>query len=61
MSDLSTPLSLPVKRLQREIKRVARHIHKSGSLDELDRAWATLCRLNDALALAMERGKAAAD
>jgi hypothetical protein len=30
-------------------------------MDELDRAWATLCRLQDALALATERAKELAD
>jgi hypothetical protein len=31
------------------------------SKDELDQAWATLCRLKDALALASERAKSLAD
>jgi hypothetical protein len=30
-------------------------------MDELDQAWATLCRLQDALVIAMERAKALAD
>jgi hypothetical protein len=30
-------------------------------MDELDHAWATLCRLQDALAFATERAKALAD
>jgi len=30
-------------------------------MDELDHAWATLCRLQDALALAMDRAKSLAD
>jgi hypothetical protein len=53
--------SMSVKQLRREIKRIAAHIHESASMDELDRAWATLCRLQDALALAMEKAKALAD
>ena len=53
--------SLPVKRLQREIKKIAAHINGCASMEELDRAWATLCRLQDALALATDRAKALAD
>jgi len=53
--------SVPVKLLQREIKKIAAHLNRCASMDELDRAWATLCRLQDALALATERAKALAD
>jgi hypothetical protein len=57
-ADLS---SVPVKLLRREIKKIAARLDTSASLDELDLAWATLCRLQDALALVMERAKALAD
>jgi hypothetical protein len=53
--------SMSVKQLRREIKRIAARLHKSASMDELDRAWATLCRMQDALALATERAKSLAD
>ena len=53
--------SMSVKQLRREIKNIAGRIHRSASMDELDRAWATLCRLQDALALATERAKSLAD
>ena len=46
-----------VELLQREIKEIAACINRSVSLDELDRAWATLCRLQEALALATIRTK----
>jgi hypothetical protein len=52
---------LSIKLLQREIKKIAGNIGSSASSDDLDRAWATLCRLQDALALVMERAKALAD
>jgi len=55
------PSPLTVKLLQREIKKIAVRIGKSTSKDEVDRAWAILCRLQDALALATERAKALAD
>jgi hypothetical protein len=55
------PLSLPTKLLLREIKTISAHINRSASLDELDRAWATLCRLQEALALATTRAKSLAD
>jgi hypothetical protein len=51
--------SAPVKLLRREIRKIAAHLDTSASLDELDRAWATLCRLRDALVLATERAKGA--
>jgi hypothetical protein len=35
--------SVSVVLLQREIKKIAALINRSASLDELDRAWATLC------------------
>ena len=53
--------SVPVALLRREIKKIAVRIGKSTSKDEVDRAWAILCRLQDALALATERAKALAD
>jgi len=53
--------SVPVELLQREITKIAAHINRSVSLDELDRAWATLCRLQEALALATIRAKSLAD
>ena len=53
--------SMSIKQLRREIKNIADRIHRSRTLDELDRAWATLCRLQDALALATERAKSLAD
>jgi hypothetical protein len=53
--------SVPAKLLQREIKKIAARINRCASMDELDHAWATLCRLQDALALATERTKALAD
>jgi hypothetical protein len=53
--------SMSVELLQREIKKIAARINRSVSLDELDQAWATLRRLQDALALATERAKALAD
>ena len=52
---------MSIKQLRREIKNIAGRIHRSRTLDELDRAWATLCRLQDALALATERAKSLAD
>ena len=61
MINPSAPISLHVALLQREIKKIAACLHRSASLDELDRAWATLCRLQEALTLAMERGKSLAD
>jgi len=53
--------SVPVELLQREIKKIAARINRSVSLDELDRAWATLCRLQEALALATIRAKSLSD
>ena len=53
--------SMPVALLQREIKNIAARINRSASLDELDRALASLSRLQDALALATERAKSLAD
>jgi hypothetical protein len=55
----SAPYSLPVERLQREIRKISARIDRSASLDELDKTWATLCRLQDALALM--RAKSLAD
>jgi hypothetical protein len=57
----SPPSSLPIKLLLREIKKISARINRSASLDELDKAWATLCRLRDALALATIRAKSLAD
>ena len=57
----SAPISLPVELLQREIKKISARINRSTSLDELDKAWETLCRLRDALALATMRAKSLAD
>jgi hypothetical protein len=57
----SAPLSLPVELLQRDIKKICARINRSMSLAELDQAWATLCRLQDALAFATERAKSLAD
>jgi hypothetical protein len=53
--------SMPVEILRREIKKIAAHIHRCASMEELDQAWATLRRLRDAAALAAERAKALAD
>ena len=53
--------SVPAALLHREIKKIARRINGSASKDELDRAWAILYRLQEALALATERAKALAD
>jgi hypothetical protein len=53
--------SVPVELLQREIKKIAALINRSASLDELDRAWATLCRLREALALATIKARSLAD
>ena len=52
------PRSLQVMRLRREIKKITVHIQKSTSLDELDKAWGVLCRLQEALALVMEWAEA---
>jgi hypothetical protein len=52
--------SVPVELLQREIKKIAALINRSASLDELDRAWATLCRLREALALATMKARSLA-
>ncbi|HKD58032.1 MAG TPA: hypothetical protein VKD45_11015 [Hyphomicrobiaceae bacterium] len=52
--------SMPVEILRREIKKIAARINRCASMDELDQAWATLCRLQDALAVVVER-KALAD
>jgi hypothetical protein len=57
----SAPLSLSIAQLQREIKKVSARINRSASWDELNKTWATLCRLQDALALAADRAKALAD
>ena len=46
---------MPVELLQREIKKISALINESTSLDELDKAWATLCRLQEAVALATIR------
>jgi hypothetical protein len=43
---------VPVAQLQREIRKIDASINRSASLDELDRAWATLWRLQEALAVA---------
>jgi len=53
--------SVPVELLQREIRKIAALINRRASLDELDRAWAMLCRLKEALALATIRAKSLAD
>jgi hypothetical protein len=53
--------SVPVELLEREIRKIAALINRSASLDELDRAWAMLCRLKEALALATIRAKSLAD
>ena len=53
--------SVPVELLRREIKKIVARINRSASLDDLDRTWATLYRLQDALALAKLRAKALAD
>jgi hypothetical protein len=58
IADLS---SAPVKLLWREIRKIAARLDTSASLDELDQAWATLCRLQDALEFATERAKGIAD
>ena len=51
-----------VVQLQREIRKIStRVIGRCASMDELDQAWATLTRLQDALALATERAKGLAD
>jgi hypothetical protein len=55
------PHSVPVKLLQREIRKIVARINRCESKDKLDPAWATLCRLQDALALATERAKGLAD
>lgn len=55
----SAPLSLPVKLLHCEIKKIGARINRSVSLDELDKTWTTLCRLQDALATI--RAKSLAD
>jgi hypothetical protein len=57
----SEPTSLSVELLQREIKKISARINRTTSLDELDKAWATLCRLQDALALATIRARSLAD
>jgi hypothetical protein len=57
----SALFSLSVAQLQREIKKVSARINRSASWDELDKTWGTLCRLQDALALATERAKSLAD
>jgi hypothetical protein len=41
--------SVPVELLPREIEKIAAGINRSVSLDELDRAWATLFRVQEAL------------
>jgi pantothenate kinase-related protein Tda10 len=53
--------SVPVELLQREIRKIADLINRSVSLDELDRAWAVLWRLQEALALETIRAKSLAD
>jgi hypothetical protein len=53
--------SQPVKLLLREITKISARINRSASLDELDKAWATLCRLQEAVALATTRVKSLAD
>ena len=58
MTDLHT---VRAALLHREIKKIVRRLDKSTSLDELVRAWAILCRLQDALVIATERAKALAD
>ena len=56
------PRSMSVAQLQRAITKIStRMIGKCASMDELDQAWATLCRLQDALAIAAERAKGLAD
>jgi hypothetical protein len=57
----SAPFTLSVEQLQREIKKISARIDRSASLAELDKTWATLCRLQDALALATIRAKSLAD
>jgi hypothetical protein len=54
------PRSMTAAQLQRAIRKIARRLDKSASLDELDLVWATLCRLQDALAMATERARAKA-
>jgi hypothetical protein len=51
---MTDPHAVPAM-LRREIKKIAARIQRTASLDELDQAWATLCRLQDTLALATER------
>ena len=53
--------SVPVEVLQREIKKIVARINRCASIDALDQEWETLCRLQDALALATEKAKAFAD
>ena len=53
--------SMSVELLQREIKKITALINRSASLNDLDRAWATLCRLQEALALATIRTKSLAN
>jgi hypothetical protein len=43
------------------LKSTYDRIQDDITVDELDRTWATLCRLQDALALATERAKSLAD
>jgi hypothetical protein len=53
--------SMPVEVLRREIQKIVARINRCASIDALDQQWGTLCRLQDALALATERAKALAD
>jgi len=53
--------SISVEQLQREIKKIAARIHRCKSMHELDQAWATLVRLQNALAVARERARGLAD
>ena len=53
---------MSVEQLRREIRKISvRIIGKCASLDDLDKAWTTLCRLQEALVLATERAKGLAD
>jgi hypothetical protein len=61
MKETADVHSMPVEVLRREIKKIAARINRCASIDALDQEWGTLCRLQDALAPAVERAKALAD
>ena len=61
MPDETAGGSRTVEQPQREIKKIAARIHRCKSMHELDHAWATLVRLQNALVIAMQRAKALAD